>query len=275
MVPYVSFEKLDRYGLTNAFSTKHGGVSTGIYKSMNLNFNCGDDEKLVLENFKRFSKAINVDFNKLIMSRQTHTTNVIRVSDEFCFKNGVYNNPFNDIDGLVTNDKSAVLVTSYADCVPLYFYDPINEAIGLSHSGWRGTVGNIAANTIKLMVDEFASKPENIVCVIGPSICKECYEVSKDLYDEFSKKYNIREMNDIFTRKNDEKYLLDLWKANYYNFINCGIKHENIQISGICTCCNSDKYFSHRATQGKRGGLCAFLSLKKVKEETNGRECCK
>ncbi len=269
MVKFDTFEILDQYGITNAFSTKSGGVSTGIYESMNLNFNCGDDVALVNENFKIFTNAINVNMDNIVMSKQTHTTNVIKVDKSNCFGKNLIDNPYNDVDGLVTNDKDVVLVTSYADCVPLYFYDPVKEAIGLSHSGWRGTVGNIGKNTIRLMQNEYGSKSSDIVCVIGPSICKKCYEVSKDLYDEFSLKYSKEELEDIFEEKKGGKYLLDLWKANYYNLVNSGVNPEKIQVSGICTCCNKDIYFSHRATKGKRGGLCAFLSLK-TKESNNG-----
>lgn len=140
-----------------------------------------------------------------------------------------------------------------------------NKAIGLSHSGWRGTVGNIAANTLQLMKKEYGTKEEDVIAIIGPSICKDCYEVSKDLYDEFEKKYSQDELRDIFERKNDEKYQLDLWKANYYNFVNLGIKKENISVTDICTCCNKEIMFSHRGSHGKRGTLCAFLMIKENK----------
>lgn len=265
-VPYITFNKLnDIEWLTNAFSTRIGGVSEGIYSSMNLSFTLNDDNEKVLENFKIFAKAIGVDAQDMVYSKQTHTTNVKKITKANKGMGIVRERDYSDIDGIITNEPGICLVTSYADCVPLYFVDIKNKAIGLSHSGWRGTVGNIAASTLELMKKEYGTKEEDVIAVIGPSICKDCYEVSKDLYDEFKKKYSQDELSDIFERKNGEKYQLDLWKANYYNFVNLGIKKENISVTDICTCCNKEIMFSHRGSHGKRGTLCAFLMIKENK----------
>ncbi len=265
-VPYITFNKLnDIEWLTNAFSTRIGGVSEGIYSSMNLSFTLNDDSEKVLDNFKIFANAIGVDVKDMVYSQQTHTINVKKITKDNKGMGIVRERDYKDIDGIITNEPGICLVTSYADCVPLYFVDIKNKAIGLSHSGWRGTVGNIAANTLQLMKKEYGTKEEDVIAIIGPSICKDCYEVSKDLYDEFEKKYSQDELRDIFERKNDEKYQLDLWKANYYNFVNLGIKKENISVTDICTCCNKEIMFSHRGSHGKRGTLCAFLMIKESK----------
>ena len=261
-VPYITFKRLNEISwIKNAFSTRIGGVSEGIYKSMNLSFTLNDEKEKVLENFKIFGNAIGVDVNNMVYSMQTHTTNVKKITSDNKGMGIVRERDYKDIDGIITNEPGICLVTSYADCVPLYFADTKNRAIGLSHSGWRGTVGNIAKNTLELMKQEYGTQPEDVVAVIGPSICQNCYEVSGDLYDEFEKKYSKEELEEMFQKKPNDKYNLNLWKANYYNFIHIGIKPENISVTDICTCCNKDVMFSHRGSHGKRGTLCAFLMI--------------
>lgn len=262
-VPYISYEALEHIlWLTNGFSTRMGGVSQGIYASMNLNFNVQDDEKNVLENFRRIGMALDIPVEKMVFSQQTHTTNVMVVDETNCGMGILCDRNFHDIDGIVTNVPGVCLVTSYADCVPLYFVDPIHRAIGLSHSGWRGTVGNIAKNTIELMKKTYGTAEKDLIVCIGPSICKNCYEVSEDVAEKFISVYNDGELVDILAKKQDGKYLLDLPMACRYNFINSGILEEHIIMPDLCTCCNDKILFSHRASKGKRGGLCAFLAIK-------------
>lgn len=262
-VGYITFNKLDEIPyINNAFSTRKGGVSTGIYSSMNLSFTKCDNEEEVLQNFIIFGKATGFNTDNMVYSKQTHTTNVIRVDKSYRGMGVLRDRNFTDIDGLVTNDKNVVLVTSYADCVPLYFVDTLNKAIGLSHSGWRGTVNNMAGVTVAKMHNEFGSKPEDIITCIGPSICRSCYEISEDVAEEFRNKYSEYEIESILLQGNKPgKFQLDLHKANYFNMINAGIPDKNISVTDICTCCNSELLFSHRASNGERGGLCAFLSI--------------
>lgn len=260
-VPVIRYERLDEIPwIKNGFSTRIGGVSRDFYESMNLSFTVGDDSTAVLENFKRFGEAMGIPVENMVYSHQTHTTNVMRVEDYHKGMGILRDRDFHDIDGLVTNEPGLCLVTSYADCVPLYFVDVKNRAIGLSHSGWRGTVGNICKNTLALMREEFGTTPADVTACIGSSICKDCYEVSSDVAERFMECYHMTQ-HDILTAKENGKYLLDLHKANYYNMINCGIKEENISMPDLCTCCNSTWLHSHRASGGKRGGLCAFLEI--------------
>lgn len=250
----------------HSFSTRLGGVSGGIWSSMNLNFGRGDDEANVLANFRLYAEATGTDVDNMVYSMQTHTTNVIRVGRADCGNGVTKPQRFNDVDGLVTNEPGVCLVTTYADCVPLYFVDTKNRAIGLSHSGWRGTVGNITQVTVSLMRSEFGTKPEDIIAFIGPSICKSCYEVSGDVAEKFKAAYSAEEIEDILTDKGminkEHKYLLNLHAANVANMVNAGIPADNINVTDICTCCNPDFLYSHRASGGRRGGLCAFLELR-------------
>ena len=256
-VLYLSYPILEKTGLVrHGFSTRIGGVSEGIFSSMNLSFNRGDDNERVEENFRIMAAAIGVDEDKLVKSVQTHTTNVHQVTGQNmreCLQ---------DVDGLITNEQGICLVTSYADCVPLFFLDPVHKAIGLSHSGWRGTVGKIGRITIQKMREAYGTNPSDVIAAIGPSICQECYEVSGDVIEEFQKAFEECYWKQLFYKKENGKYQLDLWKANELILQEAGVKKEHIAVTNVCTNCNPEILFSHRASKGQRGGMAAFMALK-------------
>ena len=249
-------------GVEHLFTTKEGGVSKGEYATMNVSFTRGDEREDVLENYRRIGKIFDVELTDIVVSHQTHTTNVMRVTREDGGKGVVFDRDYQDIDGLITNEKNLVLSTMYADCVPLYFVDVKNMAIGLSHSGWKGTAGKIGEKTLERMAEEFGTCPEDVYVAIGPSICMECYEVSADVIEAFSCIFTEQEMEQICYRKENGKYQLDLWKANEIILLNAGVSPEHIEVTRLCTHCNSDRMFSHRKTGDKRGNLGAFLCLK-------------
>lgn len=262
-VPFLQFRSLEECGVvTHGFSTRMGGVSEDIYASMNLSYTRGDKEEAVTENFIRIAKALEVCPEDYVFSDQTHTTNIRVVTEEDRGKGFTKPRDYENIDGLVTNVKGLVLSTFYADCVPLYFVDVKNKAIGLSHSGWKGTVGEIGRKTVETMTREYGSKPQDILAAIAPSICRECYEVSEDVVLEFQKIFPKEEHKKIMDDKGNGKFQLDLWECNKRILMRAGIPEENISVTNICTCCNSDLLFSHRASQGKRGNLGAFMMLK-------------
>ena len=183
--PYLEYPLFQETGIvTSAFSTRLGGVSEGYYSSLNLSFDRGDDPARVLENFKRIGASMGVNVEDMVLSKQTHTTNVRVVTAEDKGKGIMQERNYTDVDGMITNVPGICLVTSYADCVPLYFVDPVKKAIGLSHSGWRGTVGKIGKNTVQLMQENFGSKPEDLLAAVGPSVCMDCYEVSEDVIEQ-------------------------------------------------------------------------------------------
>ena len=257
-VPFLSYPMLEETGIVHhGFSTKLGGVSKGCWATMNISTTRGDDPEDVEENQRRIARAIGVKPEDMTFTNQTHTTNVavVRAEDK--------GRRFMETDGMITNVPGICLVTFYADCVPLYFVDPVKKAIGLSHSGWRGTVGNIAQVTVDALIREYNANPAYIKAVIGPGICRGCYEVSEDVAVQFQKKYLPQEAEHIVTPgKRVGKYQLDLQLANYYNLIHAGIHPEHIAVADVCTCCNSDLLFSHRATKGRRGILCGMMYIK-------------
>lgn len=274
---YLSFESLDKLNIVkNVFTTRLGGVSKGYYSSMNLGFTNGDDSQNVRDNFNIIASEIGITPDHIVLSKQTHTTNVHVVTSNDYYNDGQLHLPeYDNIDGLITNIKGVALATFYADCVPLYFVDPCKEVIGLSHSGWRGTVNKMGEITVKTMHEKFGCKPKDIYCGIGPSICQSCYEVSEDVADEFATVFNIDKEHissisdiikfgskTILLKGNTQgKYYLNLWEANKQILLNAGIEESHIECAELCTCCNSDWLFSHRATNGKRGNLGAFLML--------------
>ena len=261
-VPYIQFKNLSATGIVkHGFSTRKGGVSTGIFSSMNLNFKRGDDPDAVLENYRRMAAALNMRVEDMVLSDQTHTTNVRVITEEDRGKGILRPQDYSDVDGMITNVPGIVLVTSYADCVPLYFVDPVRKAIGLSHSGWKGTVGHIGQKTVWKMHEVYGSEPKDIVAAIGPSICQSCYEVSDDVAEAFRANFTADEAADVLLDKGNGKYQLDLWKANWYVLTDAGILPEHLSVTDLCTACHPDLLWSHRKTNGQRGGLSAFLSL--------------
>ena len=262
-VPYLSFPMFRDTGLvTDGFSTRLGGVSEGCFSSLNLSFDRGDDRAAVAENFRRMGEALGVRCEDMVLSQQTHTTNIRIVTDEDRGKGITRERDYTDIDGLITNVPGICLVTTYADCVPLYFLDPAKKVIALSHSGWRGTVGKIGQKTVELMHVKFGSDPADILAAVGPSVCQDCYEVSADVIDRFKEVFDRSAWDELFYEKPDGKYQLDLWKANEKIFLEAGIRKDHIAVTNVCTHCNSEILYSHRAMGDKRGNLCAFLALK-------------
>ena len=257
---YPAFEKLE--GIIHGFSTRLGGVSRGIYSSMNLSFTRGDEEEAVKENYRRIAQAIGFQTEDIVTSDQTHTANVRKVTEADRGKGITVPRDYQDVDGMVTNVPGLVLATFYADCVPLYFADPVKRVIGLSHSGWRGTVAKIGKVTVEKMKEEYGCHPEDILAAIGPSICQDCYEVSEDVIEEFKTAFAEEYQERLYYEKKNRKYQLNLWEANRLIFLEAGIPEANISMPGICTCCNPEFLFSHRASHGKRGNLAAFLGLK-------------
>lgn len=260
--PFLHFEALDRIDcIRHGFSTRLGGVSTGDFTTLNLSFARGDDEEAVKENYERILTAMGMNETALAFSDQVHDTLIHRITKEDINEANRYEKKLVGIDGLITNEPGITLITSYADCVPLYFVDPVNKAIGLSHSGWKGTVGKIGKKTVEAMQREFGSNPKDIIAVIGPSICFDCYEISENVAEEFMGNFSNEIVSEILYNKGNGKYQLDLWLTNKHILLEAGLRKEHITNSNLCTCCNDSLLFSHRASNGHRGNLAAFMCL--------------
>lgn len=260
-VVYLTFPGIDSAGgARHAFSTRLGGVSRGSCASMSFGFSLGDDPEAVKENYKIFCGTFGADCSKAVLSQQTHTANLRVVTKDDVGKGIFKERDYADIDGLVTNEPGLVLVTQYADCTPLAFYDPVKRVVATSHAGWRGTVQEIAARTVELMASRFGCDPGDILCGIGPNIGKCCYEVDDPVINEINK-LTYLDRDACYTPKGGGKYMLDLREVNRQILVNSGIRPEHIDVADLCTCCNSHIFHSHRATGGKRGTLAMMIAL--------------
>lgn len=251
-----------------------GGNSKKPYKSLNLGFNTGDRYEDIFKNYETLINNLELKDYTFFLTNQIHEDKikVIDKSDlsdestnedttkgsyDFDFKNRIR---FVDgHDGMVTDLPNIALLTFYADCVPLVFYDPIKKVIGNCHAGWRGTVKRIPEKLIMKMIEEFGSNPSDIRVAIGPCASKCCYEVDSGVINEFDAN-NFP--NDIYETKEDGKFMLDLKSANKSTLLLSGVKEENIEISNSCTICNNDLFFSYRLENGSTGRHCAIICKK-------------
>jgi hypothetical protein len=257
------FKHFSRYNeLNHCFTTRNGGYSNGVFESLNMGFARGDDDCLVMRNYELVSEAMNLKVDDLVLSNQVHGDTIRVVSNKDKGKGIVRESDIKSIDGLVTNIKGIGLTTFYADCVPLYFYDPIQGVIGMAHAGWKGTVIQIGVRMLELMGAEYSSNLNDILVGIGPSICENCFEVSDDVKKEFDLSFN----DDIIAKVvkkgvKQGKYYIDLKNTNRLLLEKAGIPAENIEVTHLCTMCHSDLFFSHRKSGINRGSQIGMMSL--------------
>lgn len=242
------------------FNTRTGGVSTGVYDSMNLSLTLPDDPADVMENYEIWCRDLGVRIQDLVIGLQTHTNNVVRV-DERNKGQGLFRTRMKDVDGMVTNVPGVALVTYHADCTPVYLYDPVKKAIGMVHAGWRGTVKEIAGAAVRKLQTEFGTDPADLVAMIGPCISKEYFECDRDVVDAV-RAMNIpaEEMISYDTVKN--KYHVSIAGVNRLVLEAAGVPGNHIDMQDRCTYGNPSLFFSHRRDGLKRGGHCALLMLR-------------
>lgn len=256
---FLTFPSLEETGMVkHLFTTRLGGVSEGEFSSMNLSFTRGDQADRVAENYRRIGETLGCRPEDMVASHQTHTTNIRMVTAEDRGKGITRPRDYEDVDGLMTDVSEVMLVTYFADCVPLFFVDTVHRAIGLAHSGWRGTVAGMGGCMVRAMAAAYGTRPEELLVAIGPSICVGCYEVGEEVAGQFGGFPGV-----VTSGKTQGKYQLNLWEANRQNLLAAGVRDEKISVTDICTCCNENYLFSHRASHGRRGNMGAFLGLMK------------
>ena len=256
---YYTVSELEETGLVkHGFSTRRGGVSTGIFSQMNFRPDHGDSPENIKENFRIFSEAVGVEYNKLVLSRQVHETQVRKVTIEDAGNGLLYENRFESADALMTDVPGLGLIVFYADCVPVLFLDPGKKAVAAVHSGWRGTVGGICEKTVGAMAEAYGSCPRDIICAVGPSIGECCYEVSCDVAERFAERFGPS----VVRIAQEGGIYVSLQKAVGIALKEAGMLEEKIIQAGVCTSCHSELLFSHRKTQGQRGTMGAVIALK-------------
>ncbi len=259
-IPYYTFPSFDAFPFVrHGFSTRLGGVSGGDCESMNLSYSRGDDPAAVRENFERFCGAIGVAAKNVVVSAQEHHTTIRNVTAADRGRGVTREKGYADIDGLLTDEPDVALCTQYADCVPLFFLDPIRRVVGTSHAGWKGTAARIGAATVERMRRDYGCRREDILAGIGPSIGFCCFEVDAPVYETFA---GMEETDHrCWSEDGNGKYHVDLWEINRRILLAAGLSPDNITVTDLCTRCRPDVFWSHRATGGRRGNMGAFISL--------------
>ncbi|MBK7449189.1 MAG: peptidoglycan editing factor PgeF [Anaerolineales bacterium] len=248
---YYQFDIFPR-NVLNAVFTRHGGISPEPWTSLNLSISVGDDPTRVAENRIHAFNALGRNPASLHDAWLVHGTDVIYAEEP-----RPLDQPTQKADILFTDNPAVSLFMRFADCVPLLFHDPKKQVIGISHAGWMGTVKGVAEVSIRAMQEHYGSNPQDIVAGIGPSISVDHYEVGEDVAAQFREKYGSDSEQVLQSR--DGRIYLDLWTANALQLRAMGV--EQIQISGLCTACHLDDWYSHRAEKGKTGRFGALLAL--------------
>ena len=239
------------------FTTRYGGVSTGYLSSLNLISGHGDEPENVRENFRRASALLGAGPDDCAVTRQVHK-NVVRLVDEkdrhVCLSAVPY-----EADGLATATKGLPLFCFTADCVPVLLCEKSGKAAAAVHCGWRSSVGDILGEALK-QLRSLGAAPEELCAAIGPAIGRCCFETDDDVPEAITA-WLKGDTQGLFVRRPDGKTLVDLRAANARRLRQLGVPAEKIDISGECTCCSHDKYWSHRYTHGQRGGQAAAIVL--------------
>ncbi len=257
----ITYHLLDKQNEIAHFCTsREGGVSVGNYASFNLSPFSGDNPEHFSQNKQILCDKLGIESDKLIIPFQTHGTEIREINEAF-FQFSTKNKDLflNGIDALITKVQNVCIGVTTADCVPLTFYDPLQKVIAVAHAGWRGTCGRIAEKTVHAMIEKYNSNPSDIQVAIGPSISADAYSVGVELVENFSNAGFDTEQ--IFEKRNNLIYL-DLWKANKLSLEKVGILPEHIEIAGICTFTENERFFSARRLGIKSGRLVSGIMFR-------------
>jgi len=243
---------------THCFTTRYGGVSTGVLESMNLGENRGDLPENVIENYRRLKEATGVDTDRLCFTKQVHgkEVRIVTEADIHRFMDPV---PY-EADGLVTDIPGLAILAFVADCVPLLMHDGKNGVAAAVHCGWRSTVQDIMGVAVEKMVS-LGAEPHEIHAAIGASIGACCFEVGAEVPEAIFALLPDDHDGIVRPGEREGKFYADLREAIARRLVQLGVQRENILISEECTVCDHDKYWSHRYTKGERGNQAAMIML--------------
>ncbi|RDW18478.1 peptidoglycan editing factor PgeF [Oceanobacillus arenosus] len=258
---YLHIENWQKHNpnLRAGFTTRNGGVSRPPFQTFNCGLHVNDETETVIENRSILASKLNMPLDNWVSGEQVHGTNV-HIIDEREKGRGArsYDSSLKGIDGLITNKKGILCTAFFADCVPLYFYDPITEYIGMAHAGWKGTVNRIQEKMVQALV-KVGVQPENLLVAVGPSISQVKYEVDEPVIQAISEE---NKQKTVIPLKNDH-YLLDLKQLNVEILLQSGVLRHNIEVTNYCTHQDKALFFSHRRDNGKTGRMLGFLGFQK------------
>lgn len=235
-------------------SGREGGVSKGDKGALNLSYSVGDLPENVLHNRTLLAKAMGVEERNLIFPKQVHGNTVLQINE------GNTEQDLEAGDALISNNPGVCLIATAADCVPVLFFDEKKQAIAAAHAGWRGTVSKIVTKTLLAMETAFGSRPGDVKVGIGPSIGPQVYEVGEEVIEAVHQAFGTDAGRLLLSSENPKKEKFNLWEANKLQLLKLGVPEENIEVAGICTFSNKDKFFSARASKSS-GRFAAGIML--------------
>lgn len=250
VVLYQSEKLLGVSNLVHAVTTRHGGVSPAPFDSLNMSAHVGDEPARVQENLDRLHRALGLDRQATVDASQAQADQVALVTAS---ERGTR---IKGVDGLITNRPGIPLMLRFADCVPIILYDPIHQAIGIAHAGWRGTVGKVLTNTVSAMGEAFGTAPQEMIACIGPSIGPCCYEIGTDVSDKVE--HSFPDTHELLLSKNGSTHL-NLWQANAVQLHALGVRQ--VEIAKVCTADHTDDFYSWRRENAKTGRFAALIAL--------------
>jgi hypothetical protein len=248
--------------LLHGISTRNGGVSSGPYRSLNLSFDVGDRHEQVMQNYQRVSRLLDFDLRSLVACEQVHHNSIACIDASYLGRsNFLPGMAVPTTDGLATNVPGITLLTRYADCVPLLFFNSEKKVVGIAHAGWKGTIARIGRSMVDLLSERFMCRPDRTLVAIGPSIGPCCYHVSSSMVDRTARELPPSEQRLVTSP--DGRIAFDLWEANRQQLIAAGIEERNIFSAEQCTSCNTDLFFSYRKEAQLTGRFGAFIGLRR------------
>lgn len=260
---YMMLPAWEKQGITAFFTSRCGGVSQPPFESLNLGLHVEDQYDAVMENRRRIAADHDIQLSDMVCAEQVHGNLVAIVTED---KRGIgtldYRSALPGCDAMVTNREAVYLMSFYADCIPIYFFDPVRRAVGLAHSGWKGTAGRIAVHTLIAMIGAFGCDRKDIQVFLGPGIGHECYEIDRDRQAQAAQIFTFAEQV-IYAREN-QRITWDLKKTSAMMLEEAGLLPGNITICGLCTACETERFFSYRAENGKTGRMAAVIGLAPV-----------
>jgi len=247
-------------GVNIAFSTRHGGVSGGVYDSLNMGLHVDDCNELVLENRRRLLAVFNAQLDNAVCCQQVHGNLVTRV-DRKDQGRGAHQllTAIPNSDAMITDSVGVYLLSFYADCVPVFLYDPVNRAVGMAHCGWKGTMGRIAIHTLSALQNEYGTSAHEVQVFIGPGIGRCCFQIQPDLVTKVNAEFPS--LHDIITYNGNEVFNWDLQETNRQLLTAAGVKAAHISTCELCTACHTDIFYSHRRENGKTGRMGALIGI--------------
>jgi hypothetical protein len=228
-----------------------GGISRPPYHWLNVGKSVGDDQKAVDANYDLICRSLGIRRGDIATAYQVHSANVAVVGPEDRGRVAL------QTDALVTNNPGVFLMLRFADCVPVAFYDPVRRAVGLAHAGWKGTLGKTAQKTVEAMMEAYGSRPADLIACIGPSIGPCCYQVGENVVKLVGEVFP--QQPQLLHQQGDGSCHFDLWAANRLQLAALGV--HQIEVSGLCTACHNDEFFSHRADHGRTGRFAVVMGL--------------